>query len=135
GRSTLGSTVARRPYVIKLTADPALERSHRRGYVEGNVDEFQGARGGAVVAALRFARDVELRHAAHVFTPSAYLRELAVAWGVAPDRVSVLPNPTPAVSDLPPTDDLRRSFGINGATLAFAGRLTAQKSLRVALEA
>jgi glycosyltransferase involved in cell wall biosynthesis len=84
---------------------------------------------------LRLARDAELKHAAHVFTPSAYLRELAVGWGVAPDRVSVLPNPTPTLPTLAPRDELRLGFELLRPTLAFAGRLTAQKSLRVALEA
>ncbi len=136
GRSAVGSAVARKPYVVKLTADPAFERSRRRGLVEGDVDEFQRRRAGAGVALLRFARDVELRHAAHVFTPSAYLRELALRWGVAADRVSVLPNPAPVLPpDLPARDELRRTLGLNGATLAFAGRLTAQKSLGRALEA
>jgi len=135
GRSWLGATMARKPYVVKLTADPAFERSRRRGFVEGDVDEFQRRASGPAVALLRFARDVELRGAAHVFTPSAYLRELALAWGVRPDRVSVLPNPAPSIPPLPDRDQLRRGFGMNGATLAFAGRLTAQKSLRRALEA
>jgi glycosyltransferase involved in cell wall biosynthesis len=135
GRSALGSAIARTPYVVKLTADPAFERSRRRGLVEGNVDEFQGGPGGVTVSLLRFARDVELRHAAHVFTPSAYLRELAIAWGVAPTRVSVLPNPAPALGELASRDELRRTFGLNGSTLVFAGRLTAQKSLERALEA
>jgi glycosyltransferase involved in cell wall biosynthesis len=135
GRSALGATLARTPYVVKLTADPAFERSRRRGLVAGDVDEFQRAAGGPAVALLRFARDVELRHAAHVLTPSAYLRDLAVAWGVRPDNVSVLPNPTPSIPPLPDRDQLRRGFGMNGATLAFAGRLTAQKSLGRALEA
>ena len=40
GRSSAGSIAARRPYVIKLTADPAFERARRRGLVGGNVDEF-----------------------------------------------------------------------------------------------
>jgi len=135
GRSAVGSALARKPYVVKLTADPAFERSRRRGFVEGDVDDFQVHAGGAVITLLRFARDVELRHAAHVFTPSAYLRELALGWGVAPERVSVLPNPSPVVGELGQRDELRREFGLNGATLAFAGRLTAQKSLERALEA
>jgi glycosyltransferase involved in cell wall biosynthesis len=135
GRSAFGATLARTPYVVKLTADPAFERSRRRGLAGGNVDEFQQRRGGPAIALLRVARDIELRHAAHVFTPSAYLRELALAWGVRPERVSVLPNPAPALPALRPRDELRRAFDLNGATLAFAGRLTAQKSLERALEA
>jgi glycosyltransferase involved in cell wall biosynthesis len=135
GRSAAGATIARRPYVLKLTADPAFERARRRGVVGGNVDEFQSASGGVAVRVLRLARDTELKRAAHVFTPSAYLRELAVSWGVDPNRVSVLPNPAPLPVPRAPREDLRRAFGMTGPTLAFAGRITAQKSLRVALEA
>ena len=135
GRSALGATLARRPYVLKLTADPAFERSRRRGLVGGDVDEFQQTHVGPAVAALRLARDVELRRAAHVFCPSTYLRQLAISWGVEPSRISVLPNPAPPVPELPSRDELKRAFGLNGATIAFAGRLTAQKSLSRALEA
>lgn len=135
GRSAAGAMLARRPYVLKLTADPAFERARRRGIVGGNVDEFQSAAGGAAVRVLRLARDAELKRAAHVFTPSAYLRELAVSWGVDANRVSVLPNPAPRPSERPPREELRRAFGMTGPTLAFAGRITAQKSLRVALDA
>ena len=135
GRSASGATLARRPYVVKLTADPAFERARRRGMVGGDVDEFQRSHGDVAIRVLRIARDAELRHAAHVFTPSAYLRELALAWGVPAERVSVLPNPAPPLPELRPREVLRAERGLDGPTLAFAGRLTAQKSLGVALEA
>jgi glycosyltransferase involved in cell wall biosynthesis len=134
GRSFAGATAARKPYVVKLTADPAFERARRRGVVGGDVDDFQEL-SGARLAVLRLARDVELRRAAHVFCPSDYLRALAVGWGVPAARVSVLPNPAPRVPELAPREELRRSFGMNGATLAFAGRLSAQKALETAFEA
>ena len=133
GRSFAGATAARRPYVIKLTADPAFERARRRGVVAGDVDAFQG-RAGLRVGLLRLARDVELRRAAHVFCPSEYLRALAVSWGVPPHRVSVLPNPAPSVPELGRRDELRQRLGMNGRALAFAGRLSVQKSLEVALD-
>jgi len=135
GRSAGGAALARRPYVVKLTADPAFERARRRGEVGGDVDAFQRLGGDLRVRAYRWARDRELRGAAHVFTPSAYLAELAVSWGVPAERVSVLPNPAPAVPELRPREELRAELGLDGPTLVFAGRLTAQKSLEVAFEA
>ena len=135
GRSAAGAALARRPYVIKLTADPAFERARRRGIVGGDVEGFQHGVRGAKVGMLRLARDAELRGAAHVFTPSAWLGELAVSWGVDATRVSVLPNPAPVLPQLAPREELRSSFGMSGTTLAFAGRLTAQKALDVALGA
>ena len=133
-RSGLAATLARRPFVVKLTGDPAFERLRARGAVAGDVDEFQERGGGPPGEALRRLRDATLRRAAHVFCPSAYLRDLVLAWGVAADRVSVLPNPAPS----PPAasrDELRRRLGIDGPTLVFAGRLTAQKDLPVLLAA
>jgi len=135
GRSAAGALAARRPYVVKLTADPAFERTRRRGLVGGDVDDFQQGGGGPVALALRGARNVELRQAAYVYCPSDYLRQLVLAWGIPAERVSVLPNPVPSLPELPAREELRQSFGLNGATLAFAGRLTAQKSLGRALDA
>ncbi|MGH3000202.1 MAG: glycosyltransferase family 4 protein, partial [Gaiellaceae bacterium] len=71
----------------------------------------------------------------HVFCPSDYLRTLAVGWGVPAERVSVVPNPAPRLPELKPREELRRSFDMNGATLAFAGRLSPQKSLELAFAA
>jgi glycosyltransferase involved in cell wall biosynthesis len=135
GRSAAGALAVRTPYVLKLTADPAFERSRRAGLVGGDVDEFQAGGGGPAVAVLRAARNFELRRAAHVLCPSAYLRDLAISWGAPPGRVSVLPNPAPEVPKLRPREELKEALGLDGATLAFAGRLTAQKSLGRALEA
>ncbi|HVH51199.1 MAG TPA: glycosyltransferase [Gaiellaceae bacterium] len=118
GRSAAGSAAARTPYVVKLTADPAFERARRSRIVGGTVDDFQALAGDARIRMLRRARDLELRRAAHVFTPSAYLRELALAWGVRAERVTVLPNPTPLISSMTSREELRRSFGIEGDTLA-----------------
>ena len=135
GRSSAGSKLARRPYVVKLTADPAFERSRRRGFVSGSLEDFQHGGGGHRSAVLRALRNAELRAAAHVLCPSDYLRSLALGWGLEPDRVSVLPNPVPPVPELGEREELRASLGLNGATLAFAGRITRQKSLEVALDA
>jgi glycosyltransferase involved in cell wall biosynthesis len=114
--------------VLKLTADPAFERARRRGLAAGDVDLFAST-GGLVPAVLRRARDVAIRGAAHVVCPSAWLRDRAISWGVDPARVTVLPNPTPIEGV---AESRERE---NGRVLAFAGRLTAQKSLEVALDA
>ena len=135
GRSAIGSLVARRPLVVKLPADPAYERARRRGLFTGDLDAFQRQPGGFAIRALRLARDLELRRASHVVCPSAYLRELAVGWGVSPGDVTVVPNPAPPVPELAPREELQRLHGIDGPTLVFAGRLTRQKTLEVAFAA
>jgi glycosyltransferase involved in cell wall biosynthesis len=134
GRSSVATLAARTPMVVKLTADPAYERARRWGLTHGSLDEFQRSPPLSTLP-LRTARDVDARRASHVVTPSAYLRELALGWGVPPERTTVLPNPAPRVGDLRPREELRREFAFDRPTLVFAGRLTAQKSLDVGIEA
>jgi glycosyltransferase involved in cell wall biosynthesis len=135
GRASLASSVARRPLVAKLVADEAYERARRFGLFDGDLDEFQRFGGGARVSMLRGARDRALRRVDHLVCPSAYLAALAVRWGVREDRVSVIPNAAPPLPVIPEHELARLRFGIKGTTLAFAGRVTRQKSLEIALDA
>jgi glycosyltransferase involved in cell wall biosynthesis len=134
GRSSLGSLLARTPFVVKLTADPAYERARRFGLWHGTLEDFQHHAPLSTLP-LRVARDADVRRAAHVVTPSEYLRGLALGWGVDPGRATVLPNPAPPAPALRPREELRRELALDGPTLVFAGRLTAQKSLDVGIEA
>jgi glycosyltransferase involved in cell wall biosynthesis len=134
GRSSLGALLARTPFVLKLTADPAFERARRFGLWHGTLEAFQSSPPLATLP-LRAARDADVRRAAHVLTPSAYLRELALGWGVPSGKATVLPNPAPPLPELADRETLRGRYGIEGPTLAFAGRLTAQKSLDLGIEA
>jgi glycosyltransferase involved in cell wall biosynthesis len=133
-RAAMGAGLAGTPLVVKLVSDEVFERQQREGRFTGGLDEFQRV-GGLRVGFLRRTRDRALRRAHHVFCPSAYLRQIALGWGLDPARVSVLPNPAPEVPELPSRDELRGELGLDGSTLAFAGRLGPQKALGVALEA
>jgi glycosyltransferase involved in cell wall biosynthesis len=126
GRTVAGTAFPRKPFVAKLTQDPAFERALRRGQFAGDPVEFQSS---GSAKTLRAARDRELRRAAHVVCPSSFLAELVRGWGVPAERVSVLPNPTPPLPELPPREPADRPL------LAFAGRMTAPKALGVALQA
>jgi glycosyltransferase involved in cell wall biosynthesis len=130
GRASLGTLLARRPLVVKLAGDAAYERSRRRGLYGGDLASFQLYRGGLRVALLRRVRNLALGRAAHVVCPSGFLREIALGWGLDPARVSVVPNASPA-----PQEPLPEPPPLDRPALAFAGRLTAAKSLGVLLEA
>ena len=131
-RAALGAALARRPLVLKLTADEAYERERRSGRFAGDLDDFQHHAGGLRVRLLRRTRDAAVGRAVSVLTPSEYLRGLVVGWGIPAARVSVSPNPAPDVPVLRPREEARRALGLEGPTLAFAGRLMAAKALDVA---
>jgi len=135
GRTTLGTAVAHAPLVVKVAGDSAYERSLRRGWYAGTLADFQHARLGAPAAALRRWRTLAATRPAHLVCPSAFLREIVLSWGAASDRVSVVPNAAPPLPELPTREEARAHFGVNGAALAFAGRLTSAKALDVAFDA
>ena len=134
-RAALGSLLARRPLVVKLVADEAYERERRSGRFTGTLADFQAATGGLRVRVLRATRTAALRRARRIVVPSAYLREIALGWGLEPERVVVIPNPAPQLGELPSREGARAALGIAGPTLGTAGRLTAQKALGDALAA
>jgi glycosyltransferase involved in cell wall biosynthesis len=121
------AAAARRPLVAKLVSDPAYERARRYGLFAGTLEAFQTA-GGARVRSLRRARTTALAAARTVVVPSAYLAELAGPWGLDGTRIEVVPNPAPAIADVTPE-------AFEPGTLVFAGRLTRQKALAVAIDA
>ncbi len=116
---------AHRPLVAKLVSDPAYERARRWRLFAGTLEEFQEA-GGARLIALKRARTLALRRARTLVVPSRYLAEIARGWGLRDDRLHVVPNPAPPARAAAPTER-------NG--LVFAGRLTRQKAMHVALDA
>jgi glycosyltransferase involved in cell wall biosynthesis len=133
-RTAVGTAFVRRPLVIKLSGDVAYERALRRGSYTGSLEDFQRA-SGPRLSLMRKTRTAALRRARHVVCPSEFLCRLAIEWGLPPERVSVVPNPAPELPELAQREELRKRYGVEGPTLAFAGRLTAAKSLDVALTA
>ena len=134
-RAALGAALARRPLVVKLVADEAYERERRAGRFAGTLEQFQTERGGLRVRFLRATRTAALRRARRVLVPSAYLRAIALGWGLDPARTTVVPNPAPEVPVHPTRDEARAALGIEGFALGVAGRLTAQKALEDTLAA
>jgi glycosyltransferase involved in cell wall biosynthesis len=125
--ASAAAVASRRPLVVKLVSDPAFERARRYGLFAGSPDEFQAA-GGIGIVALKRLRTLALQRARTIVVPSEYLASIARGWALNRERIVVVPNPAPAEAP-PPADEVdRRAF-------VFAGRLTAQKSLDVALNA
>jgi glycosyltransferase involved in cell wall biosynthesis len=93
----------------------------------GSLESFQ-APAGLVSEALKTLRTSCLRRARRMVVPSSYLAEIAIGWGLDPDRVSVLVNPAPPPSVVEPT-------ALERGTFVFVGRLTEQKDIPTLLQA
>jgi glycosyltransferase involved in cell wall biosynthesis len=124
--AAVASAASRRPLVAKLVSDPAYERAYRYGWFRGALEDFQHAPG-ASLSALRRARTLALARARTIVVPSEYLARIACGFVPDPGRVLVVPNPAPDVA----------TGGVPAQpnTFVYAGRLTRQKALGVAIDA
>jgi glycosyltransferase involved in cell wall biosynthesis len=134
-KSMLAATLNRVPLVVKLTTDPAYERSRSLGIFSGEIAAFQRPHTGAAIRYLKLVRRTMLSRAVQVVIPSRYLAEIALGWGLPAERVTVVPNPAPPVGRIASREELRRRLGVNGATFVFAGRLVPAKHLPLAVAA
>jgi glycosyltransferase involved in cell wall biosynthesis len=101
--------LARKPLVIKVVGDPVWERACGQGQPLG-IDAFQSAALPPLWAALRRFNEWLHRRASRVIVPSRYLAGIVAGWGVAMERIRVVPNaallpPLPA-SRSPVTHDV-----------------------------
>jgi glycosyltransferase involved in cell wall biosynthesis len=135
GRSALATTLRSTPLVIKLVNDPAYERAHRLGVFSGTLEAFQRPHRHPAVRALKRLRNLALSRAARLVIPSHYLAEIARGWGIGPHRIRVVPNPAPAIDGTASRTTLRKQLGLESPTFVFAGRLTPQKNLPLAISA
>jgi glycosyltransferase involved in cell wall biosynthesis len=135
GRSALAAAVHRVPLVLKLVNDPAYERARRLGVFTGTIEEFQAPQAGRRLALLKAGRRRVVERAELIIIPSRYLAAIAYGWGVAPERVRVVPNPAPSIDGATSRAELRHRLGFESPTFVFAGRLTPQKNLPLAISA
>lgn len=121
----------RRRFVLKVVGDAAWERARNLGATALDIDAFQAAvaERAAVAGEIR-KRDGALRQARCIVTPSRYLKDLVVGWGVPSEKVRVIPNGVEdallAAAPPPPRKGAR-------LRALFVGRLTNWKGVETLL--
>ena len=135
GRSSIASKALGVPLVVKLVNDPAYERARRLGLFSGSLEAFQRPSATKAERLLKALRRAILSRASTIVIPSHYLAGIASGWGLPGSRMRVVPNPAPDIDERVSREALRERLGIRGPTFVFAGRLTAQKNLPLAVAA
>lgn len=91
--AALAARRAGKPFVVKIVGDYAWEQGRQRFGVAQELDEFVKAK--HVPLAVRALRSVQARaarSAARVIVPSEYLKGIVAAWGIFPEKISVIHN-------------------------------------------
>src|SRR6185436_13623116 len=106
----------------------AWEQGQVRFGVTDLPDDFQTRQYGAAVEMLRRIQRWVTRGADRVMTPSEYLKGIARQWGIASEKITVIPN---AVSDLPPFSNPNvQTLASRAPTITTAGRFLPWKGIR-----
>lgn len=117
----------RRRYVLKVVGDAVWERARNLGATCLDVDAFQAdpqAQHAWRAAIAR--RNRAVLGAAHVLTPSEYLRRMVIGWGVPEERVSVVANGVDDAFAAPEAPPPRPGGELR---VLFVGRLTNWKGV------
>ncbi len=83
--------VLRRPVIMKVVGDTVWEHARTVGATVLSLDAFQKATPERLLPMIE-ARNQRLMNARCIVTPSEYLRQLVIGWGLPPERVVVIPN-------------------------------------------
>lgn len=120
----------RRRYVLKIVGDTVWETARNRGLTTLSIDDFQVD----PHSQRQFGADIRVRNrwvsaARHVVVPSDYLRRLVGGWGVAANRITVIPNGT----DSPTPVNPNHRCASQRLRVLFVGRLTNWKGVETLL--
>jgi glycosyltransferase involved in cell wall biosynthesis len=91
--AALASFFSGKPLLVKVVGDFAWEQGSQRFGITASLDKF--VRQGRVpfpVAVLRAAQTFVAHRAQKIIVPSNYLRSIVTAWGIAPEKITVIYN-------------------------------------------
>jgi len=123
----LACFLKRKKYILKIVGDYAWEQGRQRSGIKDNLDDFQGKKYGLSVELWRFIESLVAKNARLVITPSAYLKNIALKWGIRDDKIKVIYNAVKEAKTTASRDELRRKLNLNGYVMLSAGRLVPWK--------
>ncbi len=116
-----------RNYLLKVVGDNVWEAARRAGLTALSIDEFHPEPHlNPFLQRLTAQRDLYVKNAHQVITPSDYLKRMVSGWGVEPSRIVTIPNGVP-LHRYERFGPKRREPGPFRA--AFCGRLTNWKGV------
>ncbi|MCX8043574.1 MAG: glycosyltransferase family 4 protein [Desulfobacterota bacterium] len=90
--AALVNLLLRKPLVQKVVGDLAWERARSLGLVHDTLDQFQTQQYSIPVAFLKKLRALWVRASTMIITPSKYLKNIVVGWGVPEEKITVIYN-------------------------------------------
>ncbi|MBI4086502.1 glycosyltransferase family 4 protein [Candidatus Kaiserbacteria bacterium] len=132
----VAAKMLRKPFFLRVGGDYAWEQGTLRFGVTASLEEFACGNGARhpMVTMFRWIERAVARCAKRVAVQGAFMKKIVSCWGIAPERVSVIPN---GFSGIPATvgrQAERESLGISGTVAVSAGRLVPWKGFAELIE-
>lgn len=126
-----------RKFVVKVVGDYAWEQGFQRFGVTDLLDDFLNKKYGGKVERLRGIQIRVAQRSAHIITPSEYLKEVVVRWGIDPAKISVVYNAVSFPETFYSREVAQKELGLDPykIVLISAGRLVPWKGFGVLISA
>lgn len=124
-------------FVVKIVGDYAWEQGFQRFGVIDLLDDFLNKKYGRSVERLRKIQIKVARRATRVITPSEYLKEVVVKWGIDPSKISVIYNSVSFPETFYSREMAQKELGFDSSKIIMvsAGRLISWKGFGVLISA
>lgn len=132
----LAAKILHKKFVLKVVGDYAWEQGVQRFGVTDLLDDFLSKKYESRVELLRKVESIVARSADRVITPSRYLADVVMKWGVPQERIGVIPNAVEIPEELPAKEEARLALGISpdAKLIVSAGRLVPWKGFSTLID-
>jgi len=126
--SILVSKILRRKMVLKIVGDYAWERARSKWGIVDEIEEFQKKKYNQKIENLRRIQKFVAKNANKIITPSEYLKNIILNWGVPQEKIEVIYNATEKLLNFNISKEgAKKKTGIRGDIILSVGRLVPWK--------
>lgn len=126
----IAARLAHKPTLMKIVGDYAWEIYRQTPGNDEMLDEFvTHPHAGSVNLRENFER-WSAKHASRIVVPSQYLKKIVTAWGVEPEKISVIYNTIPSLPHTESREALRQRFSVQDKNvITYIGRCVPWKHI------
>lgn len=134
--AAVAALLTRTPLWLRVPGDYAWEQGVQRFGVKETLDAFVTEKGYALpVRILKRIQNFVSSKAERVIVPSLYLKQIVIAWGIAPQRITVIYSSVKEPHVSGSKEALQRRLNVSDHLIMSAGRLVPWKGFRGLIDA
>ncbi|MEN9621724.1 MAG: hypothetical protein RLZZ67_158 [Candidatus Parcubacteria bacterium] len=132
----IASQIRDKKFVLRVAGDYAWEQGTQRFGVTDILDEFAKTteKYSWQVKLLKKVQTYVAEGAFRIIVPSNYLKGIVSAWGISPDKVTVVYNGFHVALSKTLRTSVRKKLGLEGSVIVSAGRLVPWKGMKELIE-